>query len=94
MELFEKKAFFLSTRELSDYDRPENFYPLIEGMDQIRLEYLKPPENNMGSRWVEDWLPDDSSDELPAAIRIVLIENADAKPRRIIARLPIEIEEK
>jgi len=90
LAFFEKNIVFLGKDQGMETPEEDDFLVLIPGMDRLRFEYLKAPEDDEEQpQWQEGW--DAEADEgLPLAVRLTFREAPETAPVHVIARIESE----
>lgn len=86
----EKSVLLLGKDKEMEEPEEDDFLLLIPGIESLRFEYLKGPEEDGDQpKWQEEWDPE-TDQGLPLAIRITFIEKPEMPPIRMIARIAAE----
>jgi len=91
--LYEKDVVFINQEEALGGKDEAEFFELIPGAERIEFSYLKgPEETDAVPEWQDAWDPD-SDTGVPMAVKITLLEHANAAPIYVIARLQVEADQ-
>ncbi|MFH1155012.1 MAG: prepilin-type N-terminal cleavage/methylation domain-containing protein [Pseudomonadota bacterium] len=90
--LFERSTVLATMDEiLSQSGDPGSFFPLIQGMEQITMDYWVDDPQSGSTQWQEQWSPVDGGTML-RAVRLSFYDGRSQSPLSMIVRIRVDHE--